>query len=162
MVVFGPHGAGKSTFIHALDPEARHVEAGSRDGSTTVALDFGRVRFDDMMVYLFGTPGQERFEFARGLIARGMDAAILVVDATIGHDELTARLHCSLEKDRIPHAILLNKCDLAQRHVARLRERFGEEHCYPISALREEDASSAFRAFISACLSGKAADECRG
>ncbi len=84
IVVFGSFNAGKSSFIQALDPKSRHIEAASNEGPTTVAFDFGRLTVRDRAVYLFGTPGQERFEFVRQVLSRGMDGAIIMVDATKG------------------------------------------------------------------------------
>src|SRR5512136_3436530 len=92
IVVFGAYNAGKSSFIRALDPFSRHIEAENADGSTTVAMDFGRVRIGELSIFLFGTPGQERFEFARKVLSRGMDGAIIIVDATREPDRITLDL----------------------------------------------------------------------
>ena len=64
IVVFGSFNAGKSSFIQALDPHSRHIEASSDEGPTTVALDFGRLKVNGRAVYLFGTPGQERLSLS--------------------------------------------------------------------------------------------------
>ncbi len=96
LVVFGAFGAGKTTLIKTLDPSSKHIEARCAGGTTTIALDFGRVDVNGRQVYLFGTPGQERFEFAREVIGRGMDGAILLIDATGPYDEFIAHLHGSL------------------------------------------------------------------
>src|SRR5690242_18523797 len=79
IVIAGGFGAGKTTFvgsiseIHPLCTEAAMTQlstgiddTGPRVGktTTTVALDFGRTALgDDLMLYLFGTPGQDRFFF---------------------------------------------------------------------------------------------------
>jgi len=111
IVVFGAFGAGKTTLIKTLDPASRHIEAPCTGGSTTIALDFGRVDFGDRKVYLYGTPGQERFEFAREIIGRGMDGAILLIDATSPFDEFIAHLRDSLSESGIPFIAVLNKCE---------------------------------------------------
>ena len=85
IVIFGAFGAGKTTLIKTIDPESKHIEANCAGGTTTVALDFGRIQKDGCHIHIFGTPGQERFEFAREIIATGMDGAILLVDATIAN-----------------------------------------------------------------------------
>jgi signal recognition particle receptor subunit beta len=82
IVVFGAFGAGKTTLIKTIDPESKHIEANCTGGTTTVALDFGRIQKDECHIHIFGTPGQERFEFAREIIATGMDGGILLIDAT--------------------------------------------------------------------------------
>jgi len=111
IVVFGAFGAGKSTLIQTLDPQAKHIEAESAGGTTTIALDYGRVQIGERRVYLYGTPGQERFEFAREIIGAGMDGAILLVDATSPIDEFVEHLHDSLTREKIPFVVFLNKCD---------------------------------------------------
>jgi len=111
IVVFGAFGAGKTTLIKTLDPQSKHIEAPCAGGTTTIALDYGRVDVDGRQVYLFGTPGQERFEFAREVIGRGMDGAILLIDATCPFDEFVAHLYDSLIEAKIPFVVVLNKCD---------------------------------------------------
>ena len=111
IVVFGAFGAGKTTLVKTLDPESTHVEADCAGGTTTVALDFGRVVMDGNHIHIFGTPGQERFEFAREIIGKGMDGAILVIDATSPVDEFIRHLYDSLTSAKIPFVIFLNKCD---------------------------------------------------
>ena len=108
IVVFGAFGAGKTTLIRTLDPASRHIEAPCTGGTTTIALDFGKVEVDGRHVYLFGTPGQERFEFAREIIGRGMDGAILLLDATSPYDEFVAHLHDALIGAKIPFFVFLN------------------------------------------------------
>ena len=59
IVIFGAFGAGKTTLIKSLDPESKHVESRCPGGTTTVALDFGRVELDGHQLHVYGTPGQE-------------------------------------------------------------------------------------------------------
>ncbi len=100
IVIFGAFGAGKTTLVKTLDPESRHVEADCTNGTTTVALDYGRLQVNGISVHLFGTPGQERFEFAREIISKGMDGAILLVDATSSPDDFTRHLYDSLSSGK--------------------------------------------------------------
>jgi small GTP-binding protein len=111
IVIFGAFGAGKTTLVKTLDPESSHVEANCSGGTTTVALDYGRVQVNGNHIHIFGTPGQERFEFARDIIGKGMDGAILVIDATSPVDDFIHHLYNSLTAARIPFVIFLNKCD---------------------------------------------------
>lgn len=89
IVVTGPVGAGKTTFINAVsDIETVSTEAAISDGTevgdkttTTVGIDFGRISLrTGMDLYLFGTPGQERFDFMWDISAKGMLGVILLVD----------------------------------------------------------------------------------
>jgi uncharacterized protein len=111
IVIFGAFGVGKTTLIKTLDPDSHHVEADCAGGTTTVALDFGRVLMNGSYIHIFGTPGQERFEFAREIIGKGMDGAILLLDATNPVDDFIRHLYNSLITERIPLEIFINKCD---------------------------------------------------
>ncbi len=111
IVVFGAFGAGKSTLIQTLDPQAKHIEAECAGGTTTIALDYGRVPDRRKKGLPVRDPGQERFEFAREIIGKGMDGAILLVDATSPVDEFVEHLHTSIGAEKIPFVVFLNKCD---------------------------------------------------
>lgn len=89
VVVTGPFNAGKTTFIKAVSEitvlsTERQISdtSGEGAGETTVAMDFGRITIsDDVVLYLFGTPGQERFSFMWETLSEGMLGFVLLVDA---------------------------------------------------------------------------------
>ena len=71
IIFTGPVGAGKTTAIAAIsdtqvlntDTKATDMTSDRKD-TTTVAMDFGTIRFDNnIQIHLYGTPGQERFDF---------------------------------------------------------------------------------------------------
>jgi small GTP-binding protein len=134
IVVFGSYGAGKSTLIKTLDPLSKHIEANCAGGTTTVALDFGRIQSNNVHIHLYGTPGQERFEFAREIIARGMDGAVLLVDVTTPMDEFTRHLADSLQSAKVPFVVFLNKCDGAGANPDAFTGLFGSSEVRRISA----------------------------
>jgi small GTP-binding protein len=134
IVIFGAFGAGKTTLIRTIDPESKHIEANCAGGTTTVALDFGRIQRDGCHIHIFGTPGQERFEFAREIIANGMDGAILVVDATSPIDDFTRHLADSLQGAKVPFVVFLNKYDTAGAHPEIFSGQFGASEIQKISA----------------------------
>ncbi len=134
IVVFGAFGAGKSTLIKTLDPESKHIEANCAGGTTTVALDFGRILHNGCHIHVYGTPGQERFEFAREIIAKGMDGAILLVDVTSPPDEFTCHLSGSLQSAKVPFVVFLNKCDGEGADPAAFTGQFGSSTIQKVSA----------------------------
>jgi small GTP-binding protein len=148
IVVFGPFNAGKSTFIQAIDPESRHVEADTLGGTTTVAIDFGRADILGREIHLFGTPGQERFEFVRHITEQGMDAAILMVDCSSGIDTFTQELYDHLERTGVPFGIMLNKCDLEDSCPSLVREKLPCARSFEISARNPKRAREALEMFI--------------
>ena len=88
IVVTGPFAAGKTTLIRTISEiSVLSTEKGvtdetrSRKTETTVAMDFGRITIDaDLVLYLFGTPGQERFDFMWDVLGEGMLGYVLLVD----------------------------------------------------------------------------------
>ena len=90
MVVTGPFSAGKTAFIGAVSEidvvsTERKISSASEaiKESTTVAMDFGRITVDDdLVLYLFGTPGQRRFDFMWEILSEGMLGFIVLVDST--------------------------------------------------------------------------------
>ena len=155
IVVFGAYNAGKSSFIRALDPFSRHIEAENADGSTTIALDFGRIRIGDCSVFLFGTPGQERFEFARTILSRGMDGAVVVVDSTREMDEITEHLLQWLRSRRIPVAVMANKCDRAEALPEEVRSQVPWFPVHAISARTGMNVEPSLRTFLKEILSAR-------
>lgn len=90
MVVTGPFNAGKTEFIQTVS-EIDVVSTERKISSdvervketTTVAMDFGRITVDEELVlYLFGTPGQKRFDFMWEILSEGMLGFIVMVDST--------------------------------------------------------------------------------
>ena len=148
IVIFGAFGAGKSTLIQTLDPQAKHIEADCPvKYSTTIALDYGRVQFGERRVYLYGTPGQERFEFAREIIAKGMDGAVLLVDAGSPVDEFTRHLYESLISAKVPFVVFLNKCEGKESVPPAISAEFGTTPVWIVSAMERKPCLDALCKF---------------
>ena len=121
VVVTGPFNAGKTTFIKSVSEitvlsTERQVSdvSGEGGGETTVAMDFGRITIsDEVVLYLFGTPGQERFSFMWETLSEGMLGFVLLVDATSGdsiHDAATM-IKFFTDMSDVPFVVAANKVD---------------------------------------------------
>jgi len=139
MVVTGPFNAGKTEFIRTVSEiEVVSTEQSITSDSekvketTTVALDFGRLTIDKSLVlHLFGTPGQRRFEFMWDILAEGMLGYILMVDSTRPETFREARyiLDAFSDHSDTPFVVAVNKQDLENawdaediRHALRLKD----------------------------------------
>ena len=138
MVVTGPFNAGKTEFIRSVSEidvvstERKVSQKGERTvkEATTVAMDFGRITVDDELVlYLFGTPGQRRFDFMWEILSEGMLGFIVMVDSTRPETFREARsiLETFHAYAPTPYVVAANKQDMKDawevedmRHVLRL------------------------------------------
>ena len=121
MVVTGPFSAGKTEFIQTVSEidvvstEKKITSEAERiKESTTVAMDFGRITVDDSLVlYLFGTPGQKRFDFMWEILSEGMLGFIVMVDSS--RPETFREARSILETFRAyaptPYVVAANKQD---------------------------------------------------
>ena len=133
IVVTGPFAAGKTTLIRTiseitvLSTEKDITDSTrSRTAETTVAMDFGRITIDrDLVLYLFGTPGQDRFDFMWEILGEGMLGYVLLVDATREDslEEATSILAAFRRMARVPFVVALNRTDgLDPNGETRVRE----------------------------------------
>ncbi|MFF9037313.1 ATP/GTP-binding protein [Streptomyces sp. NPDC014892] len=132
ILVAGGFGVGKTTCVGAvseikpLRTEEVLTEAGrpvddtsgvENKTTTTVAMDFGRITLrEDLVLYLFGTPGQDRFWFLWDELASGALGAVVLVDTRRLEDCFAAVDY--FERRSIPFVIGVNCFDEAARYPA--------------------------------------------
>jgi uncharacterized protein len=119
VVVTGPFAAGKTTLIRTISEiTVLSTERGITDSTrkrkseTTVAMDFGRITIDrDLILYLFGTPGQDRFDFMWEILGEGMIGYLLLVDSARADSvaEAAAILGAFRTMARVPYVVGLNR-----------------------------------------------------
>jgi len=158
VVISGGFGVGKTTFVSAvseippLRTEAKMTSAASgvddatfvkQKTSTTVAMDFGKITVDQgLVLYVFGTPGQDRFGFMWNDITAGALGALILVD-TRRLDECFNAIDF-FEQRGVPFVIGLNQFDGAPQHsVEDIREALDLAAEVPIvrTDARDSDAS---------------------
>ncbi len=121
IVVTGPFSSGKTEFIRSVSEidvvsTERKISSDAEKikETTTVAMDFGRITVDeDLVLYLFGTPGQRRFDFMWEILSEGMLGFIVMVDST--RPETFREARSILETFRAyaptPYVVAANKQD---------------------------------------------------
>jgi small GTP-binding protein len=138
MVVTGPFNAGKTEFIRSVseidvvstERKISTIQEKTAKDATTVAMDFGRITVDeDLVLYLFGTPGQRRFDFMWEILSEGMLGFVVMVDSTRPETYREARsiLETFHAYAPTPYVVAANKQDLEDawemddmRHALRL------------------------------------------
>ena len=120
IVVTGPFNSGKTQFIRTISEidvvsTERKITTEDRGikAETTVAMDYGRVNLNEETLYLYGTPGQTRFDFMREILSSEMDAFIMLVDATDAPSfPEAAELIEHFDSFAVPYIVVANKMDL--------------------------------------------------
>lgn len=163
IVIAGGFASGKTTFVEAiseiqpLTTEAPMTSLGlgiDQTGevrtktTTTVAMDFGRITFENTMLYLFGTPGQDRFWFMWDELVRGAVGAVVLAD--------TRRLADSFapldffEQRGVPYVVVLNRFDGTLHHdVAAVRDALGIAAEIPVLAVDVRERQDTKKVLIS-------------
>lgn len=130
IVVAGGFGVGKTTLVAAvseipplttesvmtvLSEDVDDLSGLPEKRTTTVAMDFGRITLEsDLVLYLFGTPGQNRFWFMWDDLVRGAVGAIVLVDTRRLEDSFPAVDY--FERSGIPFVVAVNLFDDAPRY----------------------------------------------
>jgi len=162
IVVSGGFAAGKTTFVESiseitpLQTEApmTSVAAGIDDAGqvstkthTTVAMDFGRITLKNTMLFLFGTPGQDRFWFMWDELAKGAIGAVIMVDTRRLDDCFSALDY--FESRQLPYVVALNQFDGKLHHeVDAVRDALAIAPTTPIIPVDARDPSSTKEALL--------------
>jgi signal recognition particle receptor subunit beta len=164
IVVAGGFGVGKTTLVGAVseippvNTEAWLTQAGQAldelpgatgKVSTTVAMDFGRITLSrDLILYLFGTPGQPRFWPMWDDLCRGASAAVVMVDTRRLEASVPAVNYFENDSD-IPFTVAVNRFGGRLTHsLDQVREALGLADSVPLVTVDARDRRSAVRALL--------------
>jgi signal recognition particle receptor subunit beta len=163
IVISGGFGSGKTTFVGAVsETMPLHTEAlvtnasAGMDGleatpmknTTTVEIYFGRIALDeDLVLYLFGTPGQRRFGFVWDDLVRGAIGATILVDVRRLEDSFAAVDF--FEARSLPFLVAVNEFDGGPKYPApAVRKALALRDEIPVVTVDARDRQSARAALI--------------
>ncbi|SFC62342.1 GTP-binding protein [Streptomyces aidingensis] len=163
ILVLGPFAVGKTTYVRSVSEirpmrtEERMTRAGEliddlgdlrEKTTTTVAMDFGRLTLaGDIVLYLFGAPGQPRF---RGMVRSLMEGALggLVLADTRRLDQSFEAIDL-LEDARLPYTVAINTFDGAPAYGdAELRDALTLDPGTPLVLLDARDRASSVQGLV--------------
>lgn len=153
IVVTGPFNAGKTTFVKTLseidpvntDRMTSRPEEAQVKLMTTIAMDYGQVKLKrGVTIRLFGTPGQERFDFMHQLLAEGMQGFIFLIDASDRQSlgQATRLLDRFLGMEKVPYLLVANKADQKGLSLEEIRQQLKLSPNHPLVSCIATDKAS--------------------
>jgi hypothetical protein len=176
IVIAGGFGVGKTTCVGAISEietinteawmtaASEHVDRldpGIDKATTTVAMDFGRLTIaDDLVLYLFGTPGQARFWTMWDDLCRGAVGALVLADTRRLDASFAAVSYFEQDSD-VPFVVCVNRFDgVLAHHLDDVRDALALNPAVPLASCDARDPSSVAQALMT--VVSHAMDRARG
>lgn len=164
IIFTGPVGAGKTTAIAAISDiepirtdEAASDMTTNRKPDTTVAMDYGMIRLGEKeKVHLYGTPGQERFDFMWDILTKGGIGLVLLLDNTRPQPFHDMRFYINAFRDFIDNTRLvvgISQMDLKptpglDEYITCLKELDINAPVFEVDPRKREDVSMLIQALL--------------
>ncbi len=165
LIVAGPVGAGKTTFIKSLSeiPVVETDEVASENigkDRTTIGIDFGLARVGNYEIRLFGTPGQERFDFMQDIVAEGALSLALLVSGAAPQSLPGARRILEYLTSQFPMPFVVGVTHQDRERAWKPDEvasflKLPEEQVLGLDATSREDARAALQRMLEFALLGE-------
>ncbi len=166
LIVTGSVNSGKTTFVKTIseidafttDEIATEAEVAQLKELTTVAMDYGRRTIDNNIVlHIYGTPGQERFDFMWDVLATGAFGAIFLADS-VDMESLSKTKYIMeyfLKRYDLPYLLCVTKLDLPDSiGFAKVLDLIGKKEipAIPLRTIDKDDCRNALVTFITLAL----------
>lgn len=162
IAVTGNVGAGKTTFIRTIseiktvDTERRATdETASLKANTTVAFDFGRITLNpEQVLYLYGTPGQSRFDFMWDIVINQVETYVLLVAAHRPKDFRGARKILAFINQRVKMPMIIGlthtDCENAwqKEDILLALGLESKKNCPPVVKVNADDPTSVAQCLV--------------
>ena len=157
VLITGPFNAGKTQFIKSISDikpmtteKITSSESKKVKKTTTVAMDYGRVNVDNIYFHLFGTPGQERFDFMWNILSLNIDTCLFLIDST-SHNFNEAKniiSYFNKQSNNIPKLIVATKQDLPQAQPLSQINKHFLHYNLPIMACNAKNKKSVHQVLL--------------
>ncbi|MFA6467559.1 MAG: ATP/GTP-binding protein [Bacteroidota bacterium] len=171
LVISGSVNSGKTTFVRTIsefdpittDEYATEADVKVLKGQTTVAMDYGRRTIDeDVVLHIYATPGQERFNFMWDVLVEGAFGVIFLADSTdldsISNTKKIIKYFS--EKFNLPYLLCVTKLDVPSsieyKEVLKLIDK-QDLFAIPCNTTQKEDVRTALIALLSLAIDKAAA-----
>lgn len=152
ILITGPFNSGKSSMVRQLSERSVSVD---RVG-TTVSLDHGHIESKGLVTDLFGTPGQEKFDWILKILSKDIWGLILIIDSADPDFPRAKKMMEGVKERDIPFVVFANKQDLDEAlSPEEIKESLGYPTVVGTSALTGENCEKGLKTLFDKIFSSR-------